>query len=468
MTQAVTIIPCGHTFNEDTVIQCLARNKLCPMDRQLIERYVPNYTIRTLAATIDSESVEKKDSRAEVQARFEPEKQLYEQGNHGAAIAETELLQALQLNPTNKAAISKDRYIDLLLNLLDKPLIQSNKALRKVLEEQVEELMSQKREELTQKQQESYQWTQKLFADNTVRQFVAEKLQQIHAGASSSKTSLQRASASVTSSNLPLPPQPSVSPALSSIPVSSQIASSSSISSTDVKTSLITQITPLKSSPPAMAFGAAEWNQYFGDVGAEPPLPANIQEILSRPCPFWPGKKIQDTHLLVLVPQTVNKTPLTLKSLGELMQNPKQGYKTKYSYLGLGMYTDPPAPASHWVLMTREVLRDSGTKSYTDRAKPYAEQQALVARYAQKTGIPYQVPNVLDAATCIFMEFVRSGTCLYKNKRFGNDSPPYTRCQEKYDHRWQLVVGCFISEGLRIYHNNDCTTDSGVAASWKL
>jgi len=32
---------------------------------------------------------------------------------------------------------------------------------------------------------------------------------------------------------------------------------------------------------PKCAFGKLEWNAYFGDVGDEPPLPANIHEILS-------------------------------------------------------------------------------------------------------------------------------------------------------------------------------------------
>lgn len=49
MTKAVTVVPCGHVLNEDTVTQCLSQNKLCPIDRQPINRYIPNYTIRRLA-----------------------------------------------------------------------------------------------------------------------------------------------------------------------------------------------------------------------------------------------------------------------------------------------------------------------------------------------------------------------------------------------------------------------------------
>lgn len=73
MTQAVTIFPCGHIFNEDTVIQCLARNKLYPLAREPIERYVPNYTIRNLAAVTDSVPVENEGPSEEAHAPISSE-----------------------------------------------------------------------------------------------------------------------------------------------------------------------------------------------------------------------------------------------------------------------------------------------------------------------------------------------------------------------------------------------------------
>ena len=52
-------------------------------------------------------------------------------------------------------------------------------------------------------------------------------------------------------------------------------------------------------------FGAQEWRQYFGEVGVAPRLPLDMVEILHSPCPFWPGKTVKDTHLLVLIPARV-------------------------------------------------------------------------------------------------------------------------------------------------------------------
>ena len=184
---------------------------------------------------------------------------------------------------------------------------------------------------------------------------------------------------------------------------------------------------------PAGAFGATEWRKHFGDVGLEPPLPKDIQQILSSPCPFWPGRKVHETHLLVLVPQTVNGQPLTLKLLGELVQKPLEGPATKYSYFHLVQHTDTAAPPSHWVLMSRDVIEGSRNESYS-------AQQALLR---DKTQGSYEVPRILDTTVCILMEHVRTGKRLY------SDSPvTLTRCQEKFSADWQLVVGAFAPGGL--------------------
>jgi hypothetical protein len=206
-------------------------------------------------------------------------------------------------------------------------------------------------------------------------------------------------------------------------------------------------------------FGKAEWAKCFGDIGIEPPLPSNIEEILQSYCPFWPDNKVKDTHLLMLIPETVNGKPLTLESLEELVKAPKQGNPTQYKYLNLGDGIDPPVSASHWVLITRNLIPNS-------RSKSYQEQQALVKSYAEKTKIPYQVPFVLDATICLLLEYVRSG------KRLCSNNPlTYTRCHEKWNERRQLIVGDFGEEGLYVScshtdEDSDCYT--GVSALRRL
>jgi hypothetical protein len=200
------------------------------------------------------------------------------------------------------------------------------------------------------------------------------------------------------------------------------------------------------------AFGPKEWFIHFGKhLRNVPRLPPNIAEILSSPCPFWPSKKVHETHLLVLVPETVGGQSLNLTTLGQLVKKPLKGPATQYLHFNLGANTDPAAPSSHWVLMTRYVIEGSRRKSYPD-------QQTLLSQ----KGL-YAAPTILDATVCIFMEHIRSGIRLYP------DSPStFTRCQEKYDADWQLVVGDFNSGGLTVDYDGIDGEIHGVAGSRKM
>jgi hypothetical protein len=410
MNQAVTLIPCGHTLNENIAIQCIARDKLCPLDKKPIDRHIPNYIIRDLVETNNQHPIDKPPTQ-EAYNYFQQGKTLFEQKDYEGAIKP--LLKALQISsayeeaqryldfclypaakissrspalasfislptPEKNSSFSKETYIEQLLRLIDHPHFQKHASLKSSLEALVEELMKQESEELTSRQKETHTWFQKLIIDNKVSEFVAKKLQQL----------------------IPIAAQP---PSL-----------------------------------PSIACGAAEWKMRFGDVGIEPPLPANIEQILNAPCPIWPDKKVMETHLLTLIPQTVNTRHLTLKTLEQLVQNPLQGNPTAFSYVESGRYQDPPASASHWALVTKDVLPDS-------RCKSYEQQQCLIQ------SIPgYEVPKVLDMAIVLFMEYVRNGYRLY------SDNPQtYTRCQERHSAGYQVSIGCFSLQGLGITKHGD-------------
>ncbi|MCU0318137.1 MAG: hypothetical protein MUC61_02210 [Amoebophilaceae bacterium] len=211
---------------------------------------------------------------------------------------------------------------------------------------------------------------------------------------------------------------------------------------------------------PAGAFGPAAWSQYFGEVGTVPPLPANIARILNDPCPFWAGRCVRDTHLLVLIPSSVDGRDFSLDLLGELIQSPKGGgYPTRFRvYDGnvqevLGAQS-PVRP--YWVLMTRDVLDGS-------RSKKYAYQKALVASRARDTGLLYVLPGVLEAATAILSHYVRSGERLYA------DAPwTYTRCREVVDSQYPSVSGGFVSGGLDVNCSSHVHYCDGVAALRRL
>ena len=191
---------------------------------------------------------------------------------------------------------------------------------------------------------------------------------------------------------------------------------------------------------PRIAFGKAEWERYFGEVGEQPPLPADIGEILSGPCPYWEGRRVEDTHLLVLIPQSVNGAPLTLNSLKELIQRPCEGgHNTDYGYYNDNIKNelgDQGASHSYWALMTKDVLPNS-------RNKTFSEQQALIQG-------PYVVPGALEAATAILMHHAKGGEKLYPM-----NPTTYTRCQEMLSTGYRVVVGSFGSSGLGVLDDYD-------------
>jgi hypothetical protein len=206
-------------------------------------------------------------------------------------------------------------------------------------------------------------------------------------------------------------------------------------------------------------FGAEEWRQYFGEVGVAPPLPSDIDQILGSPCPFWSGKRVRDTHLLVLIPATVNGKPFSLNLLGELVRYPQgRGYSTEFNYYDSdvqGRFGTQSPVRSYWVLMTHGVLKGS-------RSKKYASQQALVAYHASRAGLPYELPGTLEAATAILSHYVRSGERLYANAPW-----TYTRCQDlvldEDGDECPVVVGGFFSGGLNVYYHESENIFSGVA-----
>jgi hypothetical protein len=211
-----------------------------------------------------------------------------------------------------------------------------------------------------------------------------------------------------------------------------------------------------------------EWKHYFGDIEPAPDLPSDMADILDSACPFWPEKQVKDTHLLVLMPATVDGKPCTLNLLKELIECPKGGgHKTHYRWYDSDVKEKIGAVApvaSYWLLMTRDVLPGSRDKSYGDQKK-------LVTGHASRTGLPYGLPKALEAAAAILTHHVRGGERLY-----GDDPYTHTRCQELI--RWSgseypSVVGGFGSSGLHLFHNNyfSCyyvRNDCGVAGFRKF
>ena len=205
------------------------------------------------------------------------------------------------------------------------------------------------------------------------------------------------------------------------------------------------------------AFGKKEWEKYFGNIGIEPSLPANIEEILNKPCSFWPDKKVKETHLLVLIPNAINGMPFTVNYLVKLIQKPKSGHSTRYEFYSsyarkaIGDKSYP----SHWVLMTRDIITGS-------RGKYIRECSDMIANHRKETGIPYELPNLLEATASILMHYVKTGERLY-----ADDPWTYTYSQDVGKDNLPLGVGGFAAGGLSV-GRYDYSGSLGVAGCWKF
>jgi hypothetical protein len=209
--------------------------------------------------------------------------------------------------------------------------------------------------------------------------------------------------------------------------------------------------------------GEVEWKHYFGEVGPAPDLPEDMVTILDSTCPFWPDKKVKETHLLALIPTTVDGRPFTLNLLGELIQHPKNGgAEARYRYYNSTVKEQMGSKSpdrSYWLLMTRYVLPGSCDKTYADHKK-------WVADHASRTSLPYELPKTLEAATAILTHYVRDG------ERLLNSSPrTFTRCQEWVLYRsgeHPTVVGDFGSSGLDVNYFLYEAREYGVACCRKF
>ncbi len=187
-------------------------------------------------------------------------------------------------------------------------------------------------------------------------------------------------------------------------------------------------------------FGKEEWSKFFGlDIGNEPMLPRDIEEILNSPDHMDPTKKVSDTHIFTLIPRE------SLKSLGQLAN------KYFMTEKGYGHVKKAPNEKSYWALMSRKIL--NGTKNATGE-----RHLEMVSELAQIVNVKYEVPGVLEAAVSILTHYVRSGEYL-----FSSEFPlTLTHCLEKVD-GYHLVVGAFNSGGMRVY-SDPYNARTGVAA----
>lgn len=163
--------------------------------------------------------------------------------------------------------------------------------------------------------------------------------------------------------------------------------------------------------PPSIAFGKKHWELYFGDVGEEPPLSKEIFHLFESECPFSPGKKIKETHMLALIPKKINGKRVNIRTLMELA--PFNGIETNYlndiiniQDFFLSQYDDFFVSESHWVLMKKDLFEGKATLHI---------QKSKIRKFNKEKGTDYTIPSVLDALVCILVHYAVNKEYLYNS-----------------------------------------------------
>ena len=189
--------------------------------------------------------------------------------------------------------------------------------------------------------------------------------------------------------------------------------------------------------------GAEAWSRQGIDVGTEPALPATItEELLNSACPLHPGEKIKDTHLLVLVPKTVNGEPYTALKLDELCAT-RKGSGYPLIYYGFRSWKEQPWASqqqvqSEWVLIPKsdpDPEKVSADKHF--RSKNIAAQQNVHDEHYGE----YREVKTLELMTAVLLYDLANKERLV---------PEYLRCEEPNASGGRVCVGDFYAAGLRV------------------
>lgn len=209
-------------------------------------------------------------------------------------------------------------------------------------------------------------------------------------------------------------------------------------------------------------FGKEEWKEIIGcDVGEVPPLPNDIVEILKSPCPFWEGKTIAETHLLVFMPKNIGEKPMTLGNFPLLVKKSKGKSIFKYSDSFGPNLLNRPSSEAYWFLMTREIIPSSLNKLYMDQID-------LVKSVKNTKGLSYELPIALEAVVGIVTHYLKTEEVL--PSEFGKHD--YIQCRDNQVISSSYHIGSQAREltinNRNPFINHDMSRDLGTIAVSKL
>lgn len=166
----------------------------------------------------------------------------------------------------------------------------------------------------------------------------------------------------------------------------------------------------------ASVYGPKEWETKMGIfIQDPPPIPADMGLILNSDCPFNPGLKVKDTHILVLIPDQDEYSFQELKfRLRVYFSNVNEVSEE------LLAQCEPRNQQLHWALVVKNLIPESKNKSF-------AERENLLEQTHD-----YEIPDLFTAALVVLTQ-LENPSFLEPPKNLSLNQPAcsYAVCQEK-------------------------------------
>ena len=192
--------------------------------------------------------------------------------------------------------------------------------------------------------------------------------------------------------------------------------------------------------------GAEAWRSQKIDVGEAPPIPSSItRELLESECPLHRGEKIKDTHLLVLVPKSVNGKPYTALELDKLCAK-RKGSGDKLIYDGKEWantwksqpWASTPQSESEWLL----IPKSDPDPQKVSKEKHFRNKNIAAQQTVHDTHYPdYREVKAVELMTAALLHDLVNGERLL---------PDYLRCQERNASGGRVCPGHFYANGLEV------------------
>ncbi|MBF5059734.1 tetratricopeptide repeat protein [Candidatus Neptunochlamydia vexilliferae] len=171
-----------------------------------------------------------------------------------------------------------------------------------------------------------------------------------------------------------------------------------------------------------------EWAHYFGELRQIPPLPVGMDKLLKSPCPFFKGKKIEETHRFIFMPETVNGKSYSLPYLDELVKR-RRVNKGRHIFRDFNKFFEFSPQLDKRLIRVKNISK-ANTKGYwllaTKQIVPNTIQKTPDTMERIIKPYNYHLPTALEAATSFTMGFLTEQNVALKDPLKVNNGRVFT------------------------------------------